>query len=442
MTPGSLLDLLEAPFTVLSTWGALPASLPTATAALQRAEEFRADLVGATWTAAAVVSSPIEALALAYLGRHERLLVIDDEPTLGFLRRFIGCRGLPFVAVTPAELAVVLPLLRPVDLLVCPEGRQVALPLADRHRVLPGKPGRRARASDWRLDPRRCPDLLSERAEHEWRVLGEGGDFVVFACDDDVVRMARHPALLAALERERSRQVWLAPRLPCPIPRISQIHAADSALLACSSLLRGHAAEFSDCGPTLAACLGDFLGALHRASFAEAPVSAALEHRTDTSLRRAWLRLRARLDRLEITTRSRLSSHELLPGMPDTLAAAVDRFLTVAPADRPTAVRVIHGDLADNLLLDDLGRLSGVLDWTDAGLGDPARDLGSAAALGGAAFLDCVLRTYDRRLEDEEYARVVAYWRGELLDLVVARVARGEALAPWLPRLQEAFVDA
>ncbi|GAA5440960.1 hypothetical protein Dcae01_02488 [Deinococcus caeni] len=60
-----------------------------------------------------------------------------------------------------------------------------------------------------------------------------------------------------------------------------------------------------------------------------------------------------------------------------------------AAPDLRRAVPVpIHGDfVAEHVSLDGQGRLSGVLDWSDAALGDPARDLAGLIHWGNAGLL-------------------------------------------------------
>ena len=59
-------------------------------------------------------------------------------------------------------------------------------------------------------------------------------------------------------------------------------------------------------------------------------------------------------------------------------------------------LRMIHHDLSsDHLIADPLtGRLIGILDWTDAILGDPARDFVPLVTFAGWRFVDDVLEHY------------------------------------------------
>nr|WP_255673441.1 phosphotransferase [Deinococcus sp. 14RED07] len=72
----------------------------------------------------------------------------------------------------------------------------------------------------------------------------------------------------------------------------------------------------------------------------------------------------------------------VLPGA-DAWAARVQ----AVPDLRKVVPVPIHGDFAaEHVSLDGQGRLSGVLDWSDAALGDPARDL--AADTDSVCFAD------------------------------------------------------
>ena len=56
---------------------------------------------------------------------------------------------------------------------------------------------------------------------------------------------------------------------------------------------------------------------------------------------------------------------------------------------------MIHGDFAaEHVLLGPAGTVTGVIDWTDAVLGDPARDLAGLIHWGGRALLNEALDGY------------------------------------------------
>ena len=67
---------------------------------------------------------------------------------------------------------------------------------------------------------------------------------------------------------------------------------------------------------------------------------------------------------------------------------------SVASADAPGAPAWCHLDLHGNNVLSIDGRLAGIIDWGDAGAGDPATDLGQAAYLVGPELFASVARGY------------------------------------------------
>ncbi|MFI6977293.1 phosphotransferase family protein [Embleya sp. NPDC050154] len=86
---------------------------------------------------------------------------------------------------------------------------------------------------------------------------------------------------------------------------------------------------------------------------------------------------------------------ELYPLMSAAGRRRADLELAAVLALSPVATAVVHGDLGGaNVLwttVDGVPRLSGVLDWDDVSLGDPAEDLAAIAATHGDDLLDEVL---------------------------------------------------
>jgi aminoglycoside phosphotransferase (APT) family kinase protein len=126
---------------------------------------------------------------------------------------------------------------------------------------------------------------------------------------------------------------------------------------------------------------------------------------------------------------------------------AVDRALdwasrlTWPPPPFTGPLRFIHQDLSpDHVIVDpDTGRITGILDWTDAILGDPARDFVFLVTWQGWQFAERVMRefgpsvdaTYRERLRF--MARLLSLvWLGE-------SHARGENNAAHIASVQRAF---
>ncbi|GGX76175.1 viomycin phosphotransferase [Streptomyces hiroshimensis] len=102
---------------------------------------------------------------------------------------------------------------------------------------------------------------------------------------------------------------------------------------------------------------------------------------------------------------------ELLPLMSGSGRRRAERELAALDTLPHLTCAVVHGDLgAENVLWEHTGgvpRLSGVVDWDEAGLGDPAEDLAAVGASYGRDFLGRVLARGDRPA-DGLAARVAA----------------------------------
>ena len=93
------------------------------------------------------------------------------------------------------------------------------------------------------------------------------------------------------------------------------------------------------------------------------------------------------------------------------------RALNQVPANAQRAAGVLlHADLAAEhvLWMPDEERLSGVIDWSEIGIGDPAIDLAATYHWGGPAFADRVFAHYVPILDEStvERARYLAICRG------------------------------
>lgn len=93
--------------------------------------------------------------------------------------------------------------------------------------------------------------------------------------------------------------------------------------------------------------------------------------------------------------------NELGPAEGERLMRFLER---VAPQDREGARCIVHGDLyARHVLVDDLGKLSGIIDWGDVHFGNPAIDLAVAFYVLPPSHIDRFFEAYgtvDRRTLD------------------------------------------
>lgn len=222
-------------------------------------------------------------------------------------------------------------------------------------------------------------DQFPELAPVELTPLGEGWDNWAYRVNRDLVfRFPRRRVAVGLLEREAEVLPELAPLLPLPIPSPGYRGRPG----------RGYPWPFlgyrflpgrSACGvgldregrAALAPALGAFLGALHRA-----PVSPSRRQEgypdlfPKTSLGEV---LEMRLERLGSVPDEAL---------PVSRGAIEEGFRDLARArPHPGPPVWVHGDLYARHLLVHGGKASGVIDWGDLALSDPALDLSVAWSL-------------------------------------------------------------
>ncbi|MFE6686416.1 phosphotransferase [Streptomyces sp. NPDC057743] len=188
-----------------------------------------------------------------------------------------------------------------------------------------------------------------------------------------VERRPRRPEVARQLHTEVRLLPWLAPQLPLPVP--APTVTCTEPLLVRHELVPGEALTTPDVAQ--ARRLGGFLCALHAADPAEAvrrgtpPAERVREQRTA---------MVAEFD-------SRVLP--LLPAERRESAAALLAEVAALPAHT-----LVHGDLGPEHILTRDGELTGVIDFGDVHIGDPAIDL--AWALNGTppAFADALATAY------------------------------------------------
>jgi aminoglycoside phosphotransferase (APT) family kinase protein len=119
--------------------------------------------------------------------------------------------------------------------------------------------------------------------------------------------------------------------------------------------------------------------------------------------------------------RSLADSYVVAAPMAEAAAAAIDAHAAALAAVEVGSL--CHGDLKTAHILVDAGRLAGVIDWGDAGVGDPLWDIARFAHRADAGSVSWLLEGYDpeRAMVDELAWRVPLY--GALWMLVDAIVA-------------------
>ncbi|ANW22126.1 phosphotransferase [Streptomyces clavuligerus] len=192
-----------------------------------------------------------------------------------------------------------------------------------------------------------------------------------------VERRPRRPEVAARLLAETRLMPWLAPRLPLavPVPRV----LTHDPLAVRHALVPGAPLEHPT--PRDGRLLGRFLRALHTVDAADAVRHGALPAGA------------ARAERAEEGADFRRRVLPLLPPERHRSAAALLDAVRALPA-----AALVHGDLGPEHLLAEeappTGPLTGVIDFGDAHVGDPAIDLAWALYGAGRAVADAVAETY------------------------------------------------
>jgi aminoglycoside phosphotransferase (APT) family kinase protein len=226
-----------------------------------------------------------------------------------------------------------------------------------------------------RLVAAQFPELAVDRISR----IGAGWDNTAFLIDDAwVFRFPRREVAVELLETEARVLPRLAPlvSLPIPVPRwLGRPSELYPWRFTGYRRLAGRALSDVALDEAARAAAAPVLGAFLRGLHAVRDDLGAPPDRLDRAeLEARRPRLRERLVRLEATG----------------LVADVSpwRDAIAAPLPAPSPERVLsHGDLyALHLLVDDAGAPSGVIDWGDVHVGDPAIDLGLGYGLfSGAA---------------------------------------------------------
>jgi aminoglycoside phosphotransferase (APT) family kinase protein len=228
--------------------------------------------------------------------------------------------------------------------------------------VLHSKP-----AADIAIDETLVRSLL--RAQHPdlahlpLQSMDSGWDNAMFKLGDDfAVRLPRRVAAAKLIEHEQRWLPQLAPLLPIAVPapvRVGQPAENYPARWSIVPWLRGRSADVSEPGLHQAERLAAFLCALHRPAPADAPVNPY----RGVPLRERTAHMVERIGRLQRETT--VLNDAALRIYEDAVEAPID----VEPT-------WLHGDLhGGNLLVDDNGVITAVIDWGDMARGDRSTDL-------------------------------------------------------------------
>lgn len=265
------------------------------------------------------------------------------------------------------------------------------------------------------------------------RKLDAGWDNTVFVADGEwAFRFPRRSIAVAAAEREIAVLPELAPELPLPIPVPRYVSRAGSADYPWpfwgGRLVPGRelaAAALPDAARERAASgVGAFLHALHDPELLRSGQvrRARLPHDPN---RRGDPPHRAGLARTTLRTLAEQGIWEPDPAVWTLLAAARD-------APSPDGLAVCHGDLHPrHLLVGEDGAATGVIDWGDVCLADPAIDLSLAYSAFAGVPRAALLESYGRPVppDRELAARVLAVFLCSALAEYAAAEGRHALLA-------------
>jgi aminoglycoside phosphotransferase (APT) family kinase protein len=240
-------------------------------------------------------------------------------------------------------------------------------------------------------------------------LLGEGEDNIAFQVNDElIVRFSKEsdPGNRAAQVRDEARLLAaVADVSPVPVPEPS-FTVAEQGCLAYFKLpglplidadpLR-RSAEFG----SVAVALGEFLGALHAVPVGE--MADLVE--TDDEPMAVWVEESAQI------------YATIVEAVPPAHRPAVEAFLGASPPADPRDLVFSHNDLGiEHVLIDpDAWTVTGVIDWSDAAITDPARDFGLLYRDLGPDALDLALSGYRAEAGDVT-ARAGFYARCGILE--------------------------
>jgi len=217
--------------------------------------------------------------------------------------------------------------------------------------------------------------------------LAQGWDFCAFLVAETwIFRFSKHDGSTRKLQMESNLLPDLGERISLRIPKYEyalSLEPNHRRPFAGYRKLPGSSGDVSKTvdRPMVARQLGLFLSELHAYPIAKARRAAVPQENQGTA---SWRdRALGQLAALEVDLE-----------MP---SAVLQKYLIEElPPSYPGSPRLVHNDLwPEHVLLDPgSGQVSGVIDWADAVIGDPARDFSCLFAWFGEGWLEEVLASY------------------------------------------------
>jgi aminoglycoside phosphotransferase (APT) family kinase protein len=218
--------------------------------------------------------------------------------------------------------------------------------------------------------------MADDAADHVDDFSDDGWDMRATLVDGRWVdRSPRRADVVPQVRREVAVMPWLAPQLPLPVP-VPRVVSEDP-------LVVRHAYVSGVPCPGASAAhgraVGEFLLALHAVD----PAAAVDQGARDAAASFAAAQ--------EVRDRMQEDVLPLLPSRVRAQGEALLRRMSVPPP----APRLVHGDLGPTHVLVVGDRVSGIIDWGDCCVGDPALDLAWTRFGAGPTFAQALDAAYD-----------------------------------------------
>ncbi|MFC5825655.1 phosphotransferase family protein [Nonomuraea insulae] len=260
------------------------------------------------------------------------------------------------------------------------------------------------------------------------RRLGHGLDNFVYEVNDELLVRRSRVSDPEANRQEAARLAAVRELSPLPVPEVVFADDESGAIayrkLAGTPLNLHQDPHFDPIA--LAEPLAAFLSAIHGAAPARMRELAPLDvYPAPTLLQDAELDYRD------------VESH-----VPAPHRALVERFLGDPPPNGPGPMRFCHNDLGAEHVLVEAGAITGIIDWTDAAITDPAHDFALIYRDLGPEVFEQTVTHYEFEVTDEDRARVLFHARCALIEDLAYGLSTGprhyaEAALSHLPRTFE-----